>query len=126
MAKKTRNTKTGYETSIVNGILYFEDASQCPVDSELFPQIIGDGYTKSIRVISLEHDYFQRVWLESGSVVSEDINMQFTIRREIRSGAGHWYAYRRVFGKLHKKYVGTDEKVTQASLLAIAKAMPTT
>ncbi|MBZ0284046.1 MAG: hypothetical protein K8L97_25120 [Anaerolineae bacterium] len=50
--------------------------------------------------------------------------MQMTLRREIRSGRGHWYAYRRVFGKLHKRYVGTDDLISQMKLLEVAQKMP--
>ena len=126
MAKKARSTKVGYETSIINGVLYFEDARQCSIKDEIFTDIIGDGYTKSIRLVSLENDWIQHVWVGDLGVRKEDINFEMTLRREIRSGRGHWYAYRRVLGKLHKRYVGTDENVTQERLVAIARAMPST
>jgi len=88
--------------------------------------MIGDGHTKAIRVVSLDHDYIQRTWLETGSKIIEELSVEMTLRAEMRSGRRHWYAYRRVFNKLHKRYVGTDEKVTQTRLLDIAKAMPST
>jgi hypothetical protein len=34
--------------------LYFEDARQYTVDDEQFKDIIGDGYTKAIRIMSLD------------------------------------------------------------------------
>ncbi len=126
MATKTRKTATMYETSIVNGALYFEDCKQSDLDGEYFAEIIDHKTTTSIRLISLSHDYAQRVWLESGSKIIEQVNVEMTLRKEIRSGVGHWYAYRRVHTKLHKKYVGTSEKVTHERLLEIAKAMPST
>jgi hypothetical protein len=119
-----RSTKTGTETSIKDGVLFFEDARQCHIDDDAFPEIIGDGYTKTIRVISLSSEWIRNVWLDNGIKVKEDIDVGMTLRREIRSGRGYWYAYRRVFGKLHKCFVGTDENVTQTRLLDIAKAMP--
>jgi hypothetical protein len=122
--KKLRMTKTGHETSIMNGALYFEDAQQCPVDCEQFAEIIGDGYTKSIRLVSLSAGWYEREWMSEVGFVNYDINVQMTLRREVRSGKGYWYAYRRVLGKLHKRYVGQDEEVTEKLLLKIAQKMP--
>jgi hypothetical protein len=124
--KKTRATKTGRETSIVNGKLYFEDAMQCAVDSSLFAEIIGDGTVKSIRVTSLDTAWYTTEWIDYDSKVSSDVNVQMTLRREIRSGRGHWYAYRRVLGTLYKRYVGNDDLITQKRLLDVARALPTT
>jgi hypothetical protein len=124
--KKQRKTPTGYETSIVDGFLYYEDCKQCHMKDEVFTEMIGDGYTKAIRVVSLDQGWFEKVYLTSDTFIKSDINAQMTLRAEIRSGRRHWYAYRRVFGRLYKKYVGTDEKVTQMRLLEIARAMPST
>jgi len=120
-----RATITGRDTSIIDGVLYFEDCSQCKVTDAVFPEIIGDGYTKTIRLVSLESNWFENVWIDGVGRQSEDIDFEMTLRREIRSGSGHWYAYRRVFGKLYKRYVGSDEKVTQEKLIQVARAMPT-
>lgn len=122
--RKMRMTPTGYETMILNGVLYFEDAAQCPVDSPQFAEIIGDGYTKSIRLESLSTRWLETAWVTLDSKVQSEINFQMTLRREIRSGAGYWYAYRRVLGKLHKRYVGTDDQITEELLLKIAQKMP--
>ncbi|MBN8594822.1 MAG: hypothetical protein J0M33_23905 [Anaerolineae bacterium] len=124
MKRKLRATKTLYETSIMHGRLYFESVEQCAVDSELFPQIIGDGYTKAIRIVSLSNHWVENSYFAGDVKLTTDINLQMTIRREMRSGAGYWYAYRRVAGKLHKRYVGTDEQVTEARLLDIAQKLP--
>lgn len=124
MKKKTRQTKTAGEASIIGGALYFEDARQCAVDDERFGDIIGDGYTRAIRVVSLDREWYQNVWIDLHSKVREDINVQMTLRREIRSGRGHWYAYRRFAGTLHKRYVGDDQNITQGRLLDVARALP--
>lgn len=124
--KKNRKTPIYYETSIVDGVLYFEDCRQADMDTDHFIDIIGDGYTKSIRLVSLSSNWVERVWLDGVGMSRELIDTELTLRREIRSGRGHWYAYRRVLGKLNKRYVGTDEKVTQERLLEICRAMPTT
>jgi hypothetical protein len=119
-----RMTKTGYETSIIGGVLFFEDARQCEVDDAVFRDIIGDGYTKSIRVVSLDRNWIQKTWVTFEASIIEKINVEMTLRREIRSGAGHWYAYRRVHKVLHKRYVGTDEKLNQDLILAVAQRLP--
>lgn len=120
-----RKTKTGLETSIVAGVLYFEDSRQCAVDDVVFKDIIGDGYTTAIRVMSLDHNWIQKVWVTFDAQITEKINVEMTLRREIRSGAGHWYAYRRVHGTLHKRYVGADENINQKRILEVAQKLPT-
>lgn len=46
-----------------------------------------------------------------------------TVRKEIKQrGTAYWYAYRRVDGKLRKKYLGDACKVTLPLLEAIARA----
>lgn len=120
-----RKTKVGSETSIIDGVLYFEDCSQCKVTDDVFAEIIGDGYTKTIRLVSLRADWFERVFVGGVGVQTELVDMEMTLRRELRSGMGHWYAYRRVFGTLYKRYVGTDEKVTEEKLIAVARSLPT-
>ena len=122
--KTPRNSKVRDETSIVNGILYFEDCIQCPVDDERFEPIISDGYTNAIRVVSLDTGWYETVYTGGSGKRQDFINVEMTLRRELRADRGHWYAYRRVMGKLHKRYVGQDDRVTQARLLEIARKMP--
>lgn len=124
MTKKTRNTKTGREVVIRGGALYIEDARQCAVDDEIFSGIIGDGYVKAIRVESLDTDWYTREWVDYDSKIESSVRMDMTLRRELRSGRGHWYAYRRVLGTLYKRYVGDDEAINQALLLKIARKLP--
>lgn len=47
-------------------------------------------------------------------------NLTFTARCEIRNQQVYWYAYRRVQGKLHKRYIGKSDFVTDARLQEIA------
>jgi len=119
-----RKSKIADESSIIGGALYFEDCKQCSMADDTFVEMLEFKGQGAIRIISIESDYVQRVWLETGSKVVEEINFEMTLRPETRSGRRHWYAYRRVHKVLHKKYVGTSEKVTQERLLEIAKAMP--
>jgi hypothetical protein len=122
--KATRQTPTGNETSIVNGCLYFEDAKQCAVDCEQFTEIIGDGYTKSIRVISLSTNWLEKNYIGYDATLVVSINVQMTMRREVRSGRGYWYAYRRFGGKLFKRFVGQDSDITEHKILEVARKMP--
>lgn len=125
MKKLPRNTKIASETSIRDGILYFEDCTQAALDTSQFTDIVGDGYTKSIRVISLDRQYFHYVHVPGTFRGGEEpTNVEMTLRREIRSGRGIWYAYRRVFGKLHKRYVGTDDAITTLRILEVAALLP--
>lgn len=119
-----RKTKSGSIASIVNGNLYFEDVRQCPVDDPRFAEIVGDGYTNSIRLVSLDSGWAQTVWLDWNTSVKETINLEMTLRREVRAHRGYWYAYRRVHGKLYKRFVGDDENVNQGALLKVARSMP--
>lgn len=122
--KATRKTPTGSETSIVNGCLYFEDAKQCPVDSEQFTDIIGDGYTDKIRIHSLSTNWLEKNYIGFDASLTTNINVQMTMRREIRSGRGYWYAYRRFNGQLFKRFMGQDSDITERKILDIARKMP--
>jgi len=82
--KRTRKTPTGQETSITNGQLYFEDAKQCAVDSELFTEIISDGYTNSIRITSLSSNWSEKNYIGYDATLVTSINVQMTMRREVR------------------------------------------
>lgn len=126
MIRKLRKTPTEWTASIIGGELYFEDVRQCSMDDEIFPEILGDGHTNAIRLISLSDFWYQEVYVTNSNKVREDINFQLTLRREVRSNVGYWYAYRRVFGKLYKHYVGRDEEVTEKRLLSVCQKMPTT
>jgi hypothetical protein len=122
--KRTRKTPTGQETSITNGQLYFEDAKQCAVDSELFTEIISDGYTNSIRITSLSSNWSEKNYIGYDATLVTSINVQMTMRREVRYGRGYWYAYRRFGGKLFKRFMGQDADITEEKILEIARKMP--
>jgi len=125
-AKKNapRDTKTAWNTSIRNGDLYFEDVRQCSIDErDRFEDCIA--HEKAIRLISLDSGWFQREWL-GDTLVKSDLDFELTLRAEKRSGVIHWYAYRRVLGVLHKRYVGQSDRLTAARLIEICRVMPTT
>jgi len=124
MKKRERKTPTGEQTSIRGGHLFFEDAFQCEVDTEIFTSIIEDKTVRSIRVVSLSNSWYQNVYLGNETFIREDINVQMTIRKETRSGRDYWYAYRQIAGCLHKKYVGNSLSITQEKLLKIAQVLP--
>ena len=62
------------------------------------------------------------IWLEAETTTSfyfQKGDFGMTVRREIRQrGSHYWLAYRFSQGKLHKVYLGTTQKVNQASLEA--------
>lgn len=124
MDKKPRNCKTGRDYSIHGGVLYFEDATQSRVDSPEFVEMLDDSTVKSIRLVSLSKDWYKTFYVDWDAKINDNINVEMTLRKEIRSGRAHWYAYRRVMGKLHKRYVGTSENVTEHRLLEVAQVLP--
>jgi len=126
MSKKSGKLFSDYETSIYQGALYFEDCKQADVDTDTFIEMIEHPSVQVIRLVSLSSNWMESVWIDGQGFQKEMIDIEMTLRKEIRSGRAYWYAYRRVLGKLHKKFVASSENVTQASLLEIARAMPTT
>jgi chromosome segregation ATPase len=67
-------------------------------------------------------------WLESiGSFRYEPIgaNKPYTVRQEAKKGGDYWYGYRKVAGKLHKKYIGKSSELSTAKLEEIAEALNT-
>jgi chromosome segregation ATPase len=68
------------------------------------------------------------VWLESiGSFRYEPTgaNKPYTVRQETKKGGDYWYGYRKVAGKLHKKYIGKSSELSTAKLEEIAEALNT-
>jgi hypothetical protein len=126
MAKNQRKQYFDYDTSIFEGTLYFEDCSQAKMDTEEFTEIIDHKSVSVIRLFSLNSQWCESVWLDGVGFQKEMIDTELTLRKEIRSGRPHWYAYRRVLGKLHKRYIGDSSKVTQERLLEVCRAIPTT
>ncbi|MBE9216660.1 hypothetical protein IQ247_29045 [Plectonema cf. radiosum LEGE 06105] len=59
--------------------------------------------------------------LDSFRYVPSSDNAPFTVRREKGGGqADYWYAYRKVSGKLHKKYIGKASSLKTERLEEIA------
>lgn len=59
--------------------------------------------------------------LDSFRYVPNSDNAPFTVRREKGGGqADYWYGYRKVSGKLHKKYIGKDFDLKTERLEEIA------
>lgn len=119
-----RKTKTLDMCSIVDGVVYFEDVRQCRVDDDFAADIFGEETLTSIRLVSLSSDWQIKVWYPDGSTAIEHIDMEMTLRKEKKERGWYWYAYRRVFGKLHKRYVGTSDAISSDKLLEIARKMP--
>lgn len=52
-----------------------------------------------------------------------DVEICMSVRKELRSGSVHWYAYKRFAGKLSKAYVG--QECTYQALWDAATSLPT-
>jgi vacuolar-type H+-ATPase subunit I/STV1 len=52
-------------------------------------------------------------------------NKPYTVRKESGKGGDYWYGYRKVAGKLHKKYIGKSSDVSTTKLEEIAEVLNT-
>lgn len=123
MAKSPRKTTIGYETSIVEGWLYFEDVRQAKIDSDEFAEILDDKHTTSVRLVSLTSDWQTNEWISGVGSVKFSLKIEMTLRKEVVKGQFYWYAYRRTGGRLQKRYVGASDRVTTKRLLEVAQKM---
>lgn len=123
MSKKERSTPVRYETSIVDGRLYFEDAYQATIDTEHFTEILDDKYTTSLRLVSLAGDWQTQEWLSGVGYSTFSLKIEMTLRKELVKGQAYWYAYRRAGGRLQKRYVGASDRVTTKRLVEVAQKM---
>jgi chromosome segregation ATPase len=67
-------------------------------------------------------------WLESTTSFRFEprgANKPYTARKESGKGGNYWYGYRKVAGKLHKKYIGKGSELNTAKLEEIAEALNT-
>jgi len=67
-------------------------------------------------------------WLESISSFRYEptgASKPYTVRQETKKGGDYWYGYRKVAGKLHKKYIGKSSELSTAKLEEIAEALNT-
>ncbi len=65
-------------------------------------------------------------WLDSINsfrYVPKGENRPYTVRRESGKGGSYWYGYRRMGGKLHKRYICSEFELTTARLEEIAEAL---
>jgi LuxR family maltose regulon positive regulatory protein len=77
-------------------------------------------YTESGAVVLESPRWF--AWLsDNATFYLESQDGTFTARRELRSGAAFWYAFRRHRNKLYKAYLGRSADLTYARLLAVAR-----
>ena len=68
------------------------------------------------------------VWLESVTsfrYVPTGANKPYTARKEEKKGGDYWYGYRKLAGKLHKKYIGKSSELNTAKLEEISEALNT-
>jgi chromosome segregation ATPase len=93
---------------------------------------VQQGYIQVAGELTYNPDSFDGVKLESprGLAWLESISSfrfepagdgkPYTVRKE---ASGYWYGYRKVSGKLHKKYVGKSSEISTAKLEEIAEAL---
>jgi hypothetical protein len=124
MARKEHKSKSGQDVSIRFGYLYFGGVEEYLIEDGRFVSMIEDKYIKSIRVVSLSSEWVESVWIPGVDNVSASIDLQMTLRKEIRSDKAYWYAYRKVGGKQYKRYVGMSDQITSRKLVDIARSMP--
>lgn len=122
--KKPRSTVVGSQTSIWEGWLYFEDVRQAKIDTELFTEILDDKHTTSVRLESLASDWTSHEWVSGVGYTNFSVKLEMTLRKEYRSGRGHWYAYRKVGGVQFKRYVGQSDRITTKRLVEVAQKLP--
>lgn len=124
MAKQPRKTIVGSATSIREGWLYFEDERMAEIGSDKFEELLEDKHTTTIRLESLAKNWQSHEWLSGVGFTNFSIKLEMTLRREVRSGRNHWYAYRKVGGVQFKRYVGQSDRVTTKRLVEIAQKLP--
>jgi chromosome segregation ATPase len=67
-------------------------------------------------------------WVESVSsfrYVPTGTSKPYTVRQEAKKGGDYWYGYRKMAGRLHKKYIGKSSELSRAKLEEIAEALNT-
>jgi len=67
-------------------------------------------------------------WLESVTSFRFEpsgTNKPYTARKESGKSGDYWYGYRKVAGKLHKKYIGKGVELSTAKLEEIAEVLNT-
>jgi hypothetical protein len=67
-------------------------------------------------------------WLESTNSFRFEptgANKPYTVRKESGKSGDYWYGYRKVAGKLHKKYIGKSSELSTAKLEEVAEALNT-
>lgn len=67
-------------------------------------------------------------WVESVSsfrYVPTGANKPYTVRQEAKKGGDYWYGYRKMAGRLHKRYIGKSSELSTAKLEEIAEALNT-
>jgi len=59
-------------------------------------------------------------WVNSFRYEPTGTSKPYTVRKE---ASGYWYGYRKISGRLHKKYIGKSSEISTAKLEEIAEAL---
>jgi hypothetical protein len=87
-------------------------------------------WSKTLKEYEVFHNAFSYplltldYWLDDATTFHfcSPTGQTFTLRKEVKQrGGGYWYGYKRVNGKVEKKYIGEKYKVTIDVLEAVAR-----
>jgi hypothetical protein len=102
-----------YHDDIGNENIYLDQ-----LESDTFAESIER--EKSIVVKSLERE----IWMRTdygGRTIDTALDIHMSLRSEKRGQLIHWYAYRRINGKLRKYYAGHSEDINTERIVALAR-----
>lgn len=123
MSRKDRQTPLRNVTAIIDGWICLDGIPEWQMDTEAAELFFDDKHTTSLRLVSLSANWYSNEWVTGVGYAKFDISVQMTLRKEIRSGRAHWYAYRRAGGKLLKRYVGQSDRITSKRLVEVARTL---
>ncbi len=87
--------------------------------------ISGILYTNDVNTTGISLSEFAwSAWLEDALTFyfqTPDGSGSFTARKERQRNDYYWYGYKRIAGKLHKRYIGAREDVTAERLAELAQ-----
>lgn len=121
MEKTPRKSQVALDYSIRNGFFYIGEDEQCSMDDIRFETLIEQKAVRAIRVQSLASNWLE--WVFNGTDYSKtSLNIEMTLRAEMRNGKKCWYAYRRR-GNLMKRYIGYSLDVKVKNIIKVAQKM---
>lgn len=109
-----------HDSRIENGQFLTEDTLQCRIDNDNIADYMSERHPFPIVVVSLGNDIIVRQ-RHGEQIVDIALDVTMSLRPELRGQQVHWYAYKRVMGKLRKLYLGHFEDINTEKIVALAK-----